>query len=132
MTPAYMDSVGNWKHYGSQRLQTLLRINSPAEVAHLNASFRDFVNRHAANDFGPDKPDTVLRMSVAPLTSIHLSDPKTRNVYLAWSRFAIARAARKSRSLAPGAPVMSASACCTFLTTYAPRARKSPHVNTPG
>jgi len=41
MTPAYMDSVGNWKHNGSQRLQTLLRINSPAEVAHLNASFRD-------------------------------------------------------------------------------------------
>ncbi|MEI9903349.1 MAG: ABC transporter permease [Asticcacaulis sp.] len=79
LTPAYTDTVGNWKHYGSQRLQTVLRIDNPAEAARLNSGFRDFANRHAANQFGTDKPDTVFRLSADPLTGIHLADDKARN-----------------------------------------------------
>ncbi len=50
LTPQYIDTVGNWRMYGSQRLQTILRLDDPGMATRLNASFPTFLDRHAAKE----------------------------------------------------------------------------------
>jgi putative ABC transport system permease protein len=68
----------NWERYGSQRLQTMLVFDTPKEAAEMNARFPAFIDRHAANQFGDDKPSHVLKSIVTPITDLHLADEKTR------------------------------------------------------
>ncbi len=83
LTPQYISTIPNWKHYGSQRLQTALLLPGPAQAVELDKAFPKFVDRHAAGNFGDDLPHTLLRMTVAPLISLHLADEKTRtSVYV--------------------------------------------------
>lgn len=83
ITSQYTSTVGGWKHYGSQRLQTALLLPGPERAAELNRGFLQFVDRHAAGNFGQDVPHTLLKVTVAPLVSLHLADEKTRtSVYV--------------------------------------------------
>ena len=77
LTPSYMDSMGNWKHYGSQRLLTIIR-TTPEDAARLNTQLPAFVDRHASADFKPDVPHTIMRLSLYPARNLHLQDPKTK------------------------------------------------------
>lgn len=78
LTRQYMDSVNGWERYGSQRLQTILVFDDPKQAAEMNRRFPAFIDRHAGNQFGTDKPSAILRSTVVPLTSLHLQDEKTR------------------------------------------------------
>ena len=83
LTKSYISTVPRWTKYGSQRLQTALVLNQPQQAAQLTKSFPQFIDRHAADEFAPDKASTILTMSVAPMVDDHLSDPKTRtSVYV--------------------------------------------------
>ncbi len=77
MTPEHMAAADNWKNYGSQRLATYI-LATPAEAARIDKAFPDFIDRHASQNFSPDIPHTILRLSTLPLTQLHLQDAKTR------------------------------------------------------
>jgi putative ABC transport system permease protein len=70
--------TNGWERYGSQRLQTVLVLNTPKQAAEMNARFPAFLDRHAASQFGDDKPSHVLRSIVTPIAELHLEDEKTR------------------------------------------------------
>ncbi len=81
LTPAYTSTVGAWHHYGSQRLETLV-LADPASVAHLEPLLPAFTDRHAAKDFTPAVPHTIMHFNLYPLRDVHLQDAKTRtNVF---------------------------------------------------
>jgi len=83
LTSQYASTVGGWKHYGSQRLQTAVLLPGPERAAELNKTFPQFIDRHAAGNFGPDVPHTLLAMMLTPLVNLHLQDEKTRtSVYV--------------------------------------------------
>lgn len=73
-----IDRTRGWERYGSQRLQTVLVFDRPKDAADMNARFPAFIDRHAANQFGDDKPSHILKSIVVPLTTLHLEDEKTR------------------------------------------------------
>ena len=78
LTKDYISTVGNWRQYGSQRLQTAMVMPDPQLVTQLETAFPKMIDRYAAGNFGTEKPSSLLTMSLAPVTSNHLSDPKTR------------------------------------------------------
>ena len=81
LTPAYTSTNMGFHNYGSQRLITLV-LADPATAAHLATLLPAFLDRHAAKDFKPTQPSTVLHLSLYPLGDVHLQDPKTRtNVF---------------------------------------------------
>ena len=81
LTPAYTSTSDGFHNYGSQRLTTLI-LSDPAASAHLAPLLPAFLDRHAAKDFKPTVPHTILHLSLYPLGDVHLQDPKTRtNVF---------------------------------------------------
>lgn len=83
LTRPYMNSVGRWNAYGSQRMQTVLMLNQPQQAAQLDKAFPKFIDRHAAGQFGTDQPSKILTTTLLPMVNDHLSDPKTRtSVYV--------------------------------------------------
>ena len=83
LTKSYTSTVGNWTHYGSQRMQTVVVLDQVQQKAQMEKAFPAFIDRHAAGNFGPTRPSTILSMSLSPMAADHLSDPKTRtSVYV--------------------------------------------------
>ena len=81
LTPAYASTSDGFHNYGSERLVTLV-LSDPASAAHLQSLLPAFLDRHAARDFKPAVPHTLLHVSLYPLRDVHLQDPKTRtNVF---------------------------------------------------
>ncbi len=78
LTRSLIDRTRSWERYGSQRLQTVLVFDRPKDADDMNAHFPAFIDRHAASQFGDDKPSHVLKTTVVPITSLHLEDEKTR------------------------------------------------------
>ncbi len=81
LTPAYTSTNMGFHNYGSQRLITLV-LADPAAAGHLETLLPAFLDRHAAKDFKPTQPSTVLHFSLYPLRNVHLQNSKTRtNVF---------------------------------------------------
>ena len=81
LTRTYTSTSGGFHNYGSQRLMTLV-LSDPVSAAHLESLLPAFLDRHAAKDFQPTVPHTILHLSLYPVADVHLQDPKTRtNVF---------------------------------------------------
>ena len=70
----------DWDHWGSRRVWTILRLDSPAAVARLQAQMRGFVDRRATR-LQEVKKDVSLR--IHPLADIHLQGTPGRSLTVA-------------------------------------------------
>jgi putative ABC transport system permease protein len=64
----------HWRDWGSGELLTYLRFSSSSAAAAFAKNFDSFVDRHALKDMG-EQASRRLRLSLAPLTSLHLAKP---------------------------------------------------------
>ncbi|SEN45735.1 putative ABC transport system permease protein [Sphingomonas gellani] len=62
-----------WRHWGSERVMTWLRFDTPADAARLAGQLRGFVDRRGAKDLGDVTKQ--LSLPVTPVTDLHLQTP---------------------------------------------------------
>jgi len=67
-----------WFHWGSSRVLTILRFETPQEAARLQGQLRAFVDRRAAKDQGVSTKN--LSLKITPLTEIHLQTTAGRKM----------------------------------------------------
>ena len=77
LTPQLIATKDNWRHWGSEHLDTYLRFPSAAGASALAADFGRFIDRHAAQDItAPPAPHEQLSLSLRPLRTLHVVDTK--------------------------------------------------------
>ncbi len=75
ITPQMVARQTRWTHWGSQQVMTFLRFDTPDAAAAMNNDFDRFTDRHGKGDLD-DPPHKTLGLRAAPLTALHLIDPK--------------------------------------------------------
>ena len=77
LTPQLIATRDNWRHWGSEHLETYLRFRFTAAASAQAADFGRFIDRHAAKDLiPPPAPHDQLSLSLRPLRSLHVVDTK--------------------------------------------------------
>ena len=76
ITPQMIAKREGWRHWGSEQLDTYVRFASPAGAAALRGDMDRFVDRHAGADVTPGPPHLQITLTVKPLLSLHLLNPK--------------------------------------------------------
>lgn len=70
-----------WFHWGSSRVWTILRFETPQDAARFQGQMRTFVDRRAAKDQGVSVKN--LSLKITPLTEIHLQTTAGRKMTVA-------------------------------------------------
>jgi putative ABC transport system permease protein len=70
-----------WFHWGSSRVWTILRFETPQDAARFQGQMRAFVDRRAAKDQGVSVKN--LSLKITPLTEIHLQTTAGRKMTVA-------------------------------------------------
>ncbi|WP_322966261.1 FtsX-like permease family protein [Sphingomonas fuzhouensis] len=70
-----------WFHWGSSRVWTILRFDTPKDAARLQGQMRGFVDRRATKDQGPSTKS--LSLKITPLADIHLQTTPARKMTVA-------------------------------------------------
>ncbi|WP_433911011.1 FtsX-like permease family protein [Sphingomonas yabuuchiae] len=70
-----------WFHWGSSRVWTILRLDTPQAVKDRQAQMRSFVDRRGRKDQGPSIKNLSLRIN--PITDIHLQSTPGRKMTVA-------------------------------------------------
>lgn len=63
-----------WFHWGSERVQTYLRFDTPQDADRLRGQLRAFVDRRAIKDQGPEMV-RQLSLPITPIADLHLQTP---------------------------------------------------------
>ena len=71
-----------WREWGSIELDTYLRMKTPDQARALDGEFDRFIDRHAAQDMGPNA-HKMWRERTLPLLAEHLVEPKDASIVAA-------------------------------------------------